>query len=429
MEPTVIDVNLSDVIFDETIYPRSKHNHVKVQEYAEHINAIESQGNYISVDAQLRLLDGRHRHLAYEKLSDGKERAIKAYQYPDNIDSRLMSIRLNSTHGQQLSSEDKRRNCIALYSSGYTLETIQNELSVSYSFAQKATKGQRDEAEKQLNERVRELWMRCYTQTEIAGSVDLPQSRIAEKLETFIGIIQKNNSDKSLAFFEDQDFQKPLYNIWSFAKKTNTTAHFGNSEQRILENLLYLYTQPFDIVLDPFAGGGSTIDVCLKRLRRYWVSDRKPIVEREDEIRKLDIAKELPTLNRNWSEVSLTYLDPPYWRQAEGKYSESADDLANMPLEDFTKAMIDIVKRIASKQSKGAIALLIQPTQWKSDNREFTDHVFDIIKGVNSKNLTLENRVSCPYSTEQYNAQQVEWAKEHRKLLVISRELIIWRVG
>ena len=32
----------------------------------------------------------------------------------------------------------------------------------------------------------------------------------------------------------------------------------------------------FDIVLDPFAGGGATIDVCKKRLRRYCVSDRKP---------------------------------------------------------------------------------------------------------------------------------------------------------
>lgn len=47
-----------------------------------------------------------------------------------------------------------------------------------------------------------------------------------------------------------------------------------------MDNLLYLYTEPFDVVVDPFAGGGSTIDVCRKRFRRYWVSDRKPIVER-----------------------------------------------------------------------------------------------------------------------------------------------------
>jgi hypothetical protein len=56
-----------------------------------------------------------------------------------------------------------------------------------------------------------------------------------------------------------------------------------------VDNLLYLYTKPFDMVLDPFAGGGSTIDICKRRFRRYMVSDRKPIVEREKEIRKHDL--------------------------------------------------------------------------------------------------------------------------------------------
>jgi DNA modification methylase len=49
--------------------------------------------------------------------------------------------------------------------------------------------------------------------------------------------------------------------------------------------MLYRYTEPLDIVVDPFAGDGSTIDLCKKRWRRYWVSDRKPVVEREHEIR------------------------------------------------------------------------------------------------------------------------------------------------
>jgi hypothetical protein len=57
--------------------------------------------------------------------------------------------------------------------------------------------------------------------------------------------------------------------------------------------LLYLYTSPFDVIVDPFAGGGSTIDICKKRLRRYFVSDRKPIVEREKEIRTHDLTSGL----------------------------------------------------------------------------------------------------------------------------------------
>jgi DNA modification methylase len=50
------------------------------------------------------------------------------------------------------------------------------------------------------------------------------------------------------------DFDPPIYNIWKQQDKTIGSSHFGNSEVRWLDNLLYLYTKPFDIVIDPFAG-------------------------------------------------------------------------------------------------------------------------------------------------------------------------------
>ncbi|MBI5249346.1 MAG: hypothetical protein HY912_07620 [Desulfomonile tiedjei] len=61
------------------------------------------------------------------------------------------------------------------------------------------------------------------------------------------------------------EFDQPLYNIWKFKNKSNTVSHFGNSEVTIVDNLLPKYAKPFDIVVDPFAGSGSTIDVCKKR--------------------------------------------------------------------------------------------------------------------------------------------------------------------
>ena len=165
-------------------------------------------------------------------------------------------------------------------------------------------------------------------------------------------------------------------------------------------------------------------------MRRYWVGDRKPIVEREKDIRKHDLVTDgVPPLDRNWSEVTLTYLDPPYWRQAAGQYSDDPTDLANMQLDEFTETLAGIVRDIAARQSKGAIALLMQPTQWLADERQVADHVFDLIQAVGDKRLSVECRVSCPYSTQQYNAQQVEWAKENKKLLLLTRELIIWRFG
>jgi hypothetical protein len=162
------------------------------------------------------------------------------------------------------------------------------------------------------------------------------------------------------------------------------------------------------------------------------VSDRKPIPERENDIRKHDIVTDgIPPLNNRWSDVSLTYLDPPYWKQAEGQYSNDAEDLANQSIEDFTRNLSNLVIEVGKRQSKGVIALLIQPTQWRSPDRKFTDHVFDVIRAVQDSgvNLELVNRVSCPYNSEQYNPQMVNVAKDEKLLLVLTRELIVWRCG
>jgi hypothetical protein len=146
----------------------------------------------------------------------------------------------------------------------------------------------------------------------------------------------------------------------------------------------------------------------------------------------MDACEELPSLNKRWSDVSLVYLDPPYWKQAENEYSSDSADLANMTLDEFTEKMVGVVRRFGEKMRDGSvIALIIQPTQWRAEPKgSFADHVFDIVQGVSkSKRLTVENRVSCPYSSEQCTPQMVTWAKENKKLLVLSRELTVWKVS
>ncbi|HET8700468.1 MAG TPA: hypothetical protein VFL97_02235 [Nitrococcus sp.] len=56
---------------------------------------------------------------------------------------------------------------------------------------------------------------------------------------------------KSLAakdFAKSPDFTPPIYNIWKQQDKSNAVSHFGNTEARWLENLLYLYTDPAALV-------------------------------------------------------------------------------------------------------------------------------------------------------------------------------------
>lgn len=420
-----LTINVADVVYREDLYPRISPDVATIQRYAANLDVLPP----IEVNQQNILIDGYHRWTAHRK-AEAETIQAEVTQTASDAEIFALAIQRNAAHGLQMNDQDKRKAAVRLYGAGTGLDkkAIARVLSVS----DRSINEYLNDIDKRLREerkqRIFDMWLACLTSEEIAAEVN--QTR--QSVDVQVADMQKTEAlpkvAKVEAEFSDTEFTPPLFNVWAFAKKTNTTAHFGNSEQRILENLLYLYTDPFDIVVDPFAGGGATIDVCRKRLRRYWVSDRKPIVEREGVIRLLDIATHLPPLHNRWSDVSLTYLDPPYWRQAAGQYSKDAEDLANMPLDEFTDKLAMVVKRIGAKQTHGVIALLIQPTQWSADERQFTDHVCDLIRTVGNKRLVLENRVSCPYSTEQYNAQQVEWAKANKKLLVISRELIIWRV-
>ena len=428
-KPELKKIKLSEVVFDEVIYPRADHDPALVQTYAENIESIEDQKKYIALSSDLKLLDGKHRWLAYRKLFGNEDHDIFVYVYPVVAphEELLIATALNSSHGWQLIPKDKQKTAKALYAYGVTQTQIAKSLSVGSKRVNEWLSDVLKSKKEEENKIIFNMYMSCYTQEDIASRVGLGQKTVDERIKVLVENFLENKSLKLASSYQEADWVAPIYNIWSYGKKTNEVSHFGNSEQRIVDNLLYTFTEPFDIVVDPFAGGGSTIDVCKKRLRRYYVSDRKPIIERENEIRTFDIKDGVPPLNKNWSEVSLTYLDPPYWRQAQNKYSQDADDLANMPLEQFTKTVTKFVNDIMAKQSKGAVALIIQPTQWNADNHEFTDHVMDICAGVKNDKYKLFNRVSCPYSSEQCLPQMVNTAKEEKIWLVLTRELIVWK--
>ena len=146
----------------------------------------------------------------------------------------------------------------------------------------------------------------------------------------------------------------------------------------------------------------------------------------EKDIRKHDLTDGLPPLPR-WKDVRLIYLDPPYWKQAEGQYSKDPADFANMTLAKFNERLSGTIGDFGKKLTTGArIALIIQPTQWNAPDREVIDHVADMIRLVK---LPVEMRYSVPYESQQYNAQMVDWAKANKRCLVLTREIVVWRVA
>lgn len=419
-----IILQISDVVYREDLYPRSLTAPEKVQDYAENLEVLPP----IEVNQQNILIDGWHRWTAHKKIGAQEIRAIIT-ETTSEAQLLELAIQRNNAHGLQLSRTDKQDNARKIYhvTPIKDRQTKKAELAEILSVSPRTVQNWLSRIDKDTKEqqkkKVLDLWMQCFTQEEIAEQVGIPQQSVSEIIP------KKENFPISVKFsFDDDSFSPPLYNVWKLQNKSNKVSHFGNSEQQWLENLLYLYTEPFDIIVDPFAGGGSTIDVCKKRGRRYYVSDRKPIVEREHEIRQHDLTTGLPSVPR-WKDVKLVFLDPPYWKQAEGQYSSDAEDLANMSLFDFHSHLHGIITEF-SRKLKGYddtkyIALIIQPTQWKAPDRKFTDHIAAMLKTVD---LPVHMRYSAPYESQQCTAQMVEWAKQNKQTLVLTREIIVWEV-
>lgn len=421
---SVIEINVDKVVFREDLYPRIKSSAVTVQKYAEDLDVLPP----IEVNQHNELIDGWHRWTAHKKAEAEK---IKATVTKTASESEFLELAIerNAAHGLQLSQEDKRDMARKIYHATPEKErdAKKKQLAKILSVSERTVRDWLSRIDKDSKEardqRIFELWLACHTQHEIATETGIDQGDLSKLISSFmeIGKLAKNHkSDAEHA----TDFDPPIYNIWKQQTKTEGSSHFGNSEVRWVDNLLYLYTQPFDVVIDPFAGGGSTIDICKKRFRRYFVSDRKPVVERAQEIRQHDLTAGLPKPPQ-WKDVKLVYLDPPYWKQAEGQYSKDKTDLANMTLEEFNESLSGIIKGFAGKLTEAYIALIIQPTQWKSPKREYTDHIAEMLRLIK---LPIAMRYSVPYESQQCNAQMVEWSKEHKTPLVLTREIVVWRV-
>jgi N6-adenosine-specific RNA methylase IME4 len=107
--------------------------------------------------------------------------------------------------------------------------------------------------------------------------------------------------------------------------------HPGQIPGQIAMNILYYYTEPGDLVVDPFAGGGSTIDACKVMERHCLAYDIKPT---RSDIKQWDITKGFHPEVRI---CDMVFLDPPYWNLMEHLYAK--ESISSQSLEGFMAVM------------------------------------------------------------------------------------------
>src|SRR5687768_16278384 len=128
--------------------------------------------------------------------------------------------------------------------------------------------------------------------------------------------------------------------LWDYPSQDYGDTHQGRPGYKgatpsyVIWNLLQRYTKENDLIVDPFAGSGTTLDVARDLKRRALGYDVHPA--RKD-IFRVDARKLPPELT---AKVDLVFMDPPYSTHLD--YGDDARDIGKLDVAngpDYYEAM------------------------------------------------------------------------------------------
>lgn len=209
--------------------------------------------------------------------------------------------------------------------------------------------------------------------------------------------------------------------VWNFSECDDRFGmeYPGRIPGQIVQNILYYYTDDTAFVIDPMAGGGTTLDVCLKcdEVKRECLAfDKEP--KRED-ILETDATQPWPTKKQ----ADLIFIDPPYGSQLEKQYG----GMAGKPIESFLADMEQILSQAKQNiKGNGLLALLIAPMAIKTD---YIDLPFILYKKAEALGFRLKRRIHVPVGSQQVGPAVTKQCKDTRTMVAIARDLLILRRG
>ncbi len=218
------------------------------------------------------------------------------------------------------------------------------------------------------------------------------------------------------------DFRPTPYDVWSFRHdRAFGIPHPGSIPPALVAHLLHYYTTPGALVVDPMAGGGTTLDVCQSMGRRCLAYDLHPA---QPEIRPHDLRHGLPAEALG---CDLIFCDPPYHTMLARHYPR--DGIATAPLTDWIGFLHDMTRHaFATLRPGGSLALLLAAQTEKDLPAGFgyLDHAFFGYVAACHAGFLPERRISCTMDGA-YLPQHVRRARREGRLLGQVRDLLVMR--
>jgi len=471
----IMRVSVDEIELDNDIYPRTRMSRKHIESYVEALKAgaifppIEIQKIRIKKDdgsneVKTISLDGMHRLDAYREYNKlaGVEpvKEIEAEFWKDEIldkdenlvDLMVRAAELNTKHGLRLSQGDAKNQLQKIAETEEALNLTWKDIAKSFDitpeWASNCVSAILAAKRMSRDAFMYKMSLSGWTQAEIGSIVGLKQNTVSEniaKLNEFKSTIIHDFYDKAKPVEEIAEYYNldmPLlwaillegkndkermelfgvtpkdYDVWTFSERDPRLGVRapGNIPGQIALNILYRYTKQGDLVVDPMAGGGSTIDACLVMNRKWRAYDINPNEERRDIVQN-DILEGLPERAKN---CDLLFLDPPYYTKIDEISAFNSPEDFDSFLEFLASIGVDTVK-------KGGHVALILSDYLDYDNpleSLFTFRAAAIFEDTGLRNV---GHFWCPLSTQQYTGSDVVYARDHDRDLQILRECFIFR--
>lgn len=245
---------------------------------------------------------------------------------------------------------------------------------------------------------------------------------------------------KKITKWEPEDFELEMTTHWSFPQRGNWATHDakwrGNWSPYIPRNLLLRYSQEGDLVLDQFAGGGTTlveakllnrniigVDVnelalarCSEKIDFSYEPAKGKVSLYKGDARKLDFIKD--------NSIDFICTHPPYADII--KYSEGiAGDLSQLKVQDFLKEMHAVASESYRVLKKGKFCAILMGDTRK--NGCVIPMSFEVMKIFQNAGFTLKEIVI----KEQHNCRATGYWKtnslKYNFLLLAHEYLFIFK--
>lgn len=220
-----------------------------------------------------------------------------------------------------------------------------------------------------------------------------------------------------------RDFQPTPYDVWMFKHDRSYGIKYpGSIPAGILANAIHYFSEPGELVVDPMAGGGTSLDVCQSLNRRCLAYD---LVPSRSDIQKWDIASQpLPEAARN---CDLVFIDPPYHTMLRSNYAQAS--VSSLEMNAWIETMTRIYSHVyASLRPGGHIAVLIA-NQTEKDlptDQGYIDHALDTLIILKQLGFLPQRRISCPMEGS-YRPDQIQKSRLNKRMLGQVRDLIVAR--